>query len=128
MNNDFIDIAAARSIKNDHKGGFIKLAAPMEHKYKTNLRNCQVKSFQENNDLKKAETAAQKCFQPYLKMQQQSLADLSPVKRKFLSCMKQRKQLIDEEGVSQNMVFKECLTQYKREIPRYNGGLGKLQL
>jgi hypothetical protein len=128
MDGELIDLTAARLIKNDNKAGFITLAAPMEHEYKTNLRNCQVKSFQENADLKKAEKAAEKCFQPYLKMQKESLAELSPLKRKFLSCMRQRKRLIDEESVSQNMVFQECLTQYKEEMPRYNTSFGKLHL
>eukprot|EP00826_Nyctotherus_ovalis_P001281 TRINITY_DN1018_c0_g1_i4.p1 TRINITY_DN1018_c0_g1~~TRINITY_DN1018_c0_g1_i4.p1 ORF type:complete len:161 (-),score=15.10 TRINITY_DN1018_c0_g1_i4:40-522(-) len=131
MHSDHIDLTAARLLKNDNKEGYTTHAAPMEHEYKTFLQHCQVKSFQENIDLKKAESAAQQCFKPYLKLQKQSLAELSPVKRKFESCMRRNIRHIDEESMSRNTVFQECLTQYKRDIPRYNArspqpNLGKL--
>lgn len=123
-----IDLTAARLIKNDNKEGFVPISRHMERDYKTHLQNCQVKAFHENSDLKKAENAAQLCFKPYLMMQKKSLEALSPVKRKFMSCMSRNKRLINEESVSHNSVFQECLSQYKKDMPKYNAKLVQLNL
>eukprot|EP00826_Nyctotherus_ovalis_P015704 TRINITY_DN1448_c0_g1_i3.p1 TRINITY_DN1448_c0_g1~~TRINITY_DN1448_c0_g1_i3.p1 ORF type:complete len:137 (-),score=22.50 TRINITY_DN1448_c0_g1_i3:134-544(-) len=126
MNNEDIDLTAARVIKNDNKDGSMIYSAPMEHEYKTSLHNCQVRSFQENSDLRKAETAAQQCFQPYLRMQEKTIRELSPLQRKFENCMRNHVKLVDEESESRNAIFQECLTQYKREVPVYNMRLTQL--